>query len=203
MSQKKETIFKMANLSNCSSVLSSNFSTVSSTLPCSTIVFDDEYSANLGTSHYLPLTIAFIIIAVTTVVSNGAFMLVVFRSRRLQTLHNILIISLSITDLFTGVVVTPIYPISYIFMMSKRYPSCVLLWFRLISFNAVSIISFITLAFISFEKYLAIIHTYFYQRVITKRKVIVTALAVWIFGTTFSVSSNLIGLSYPKVRDSI
>ena len=162
------------------------------------VVFNAKNPENMGTNYYLLLIIALIVIAILTVVSNGAFLLVVSRSRRLQTVHNILLISLSITDFFTGVVVTPITATAFIFLKNKKYP-CVLFWLRIISFHAVGIISFGTLALISFEKYLAILHTYFYERIITKRKLTLMAVAIGIFGTTYSLTSHLIGLRYYNV----
>ena len=180
------------NLSN-----SSNQFSVPTKLPCLTIN-NVEYPINLGINHHLPPIITLIIIALITIVFNGTFLFVAFKSQRIRTLHNILLISLAITDLFTGVVVTPIHAILYIFLMNAKYP-CGLFWSRPIAFYAVSIISFSTLALISLEKYLAIIHTYYYQQVITKRKLILMAVAVWVFGTTFSTVSHLIALSHYKI----
>ena len=171
---------------------------VSSKLPCH-IIDNAGFPVNIGISYCIPLMTALIVIASVTVVSNGGFLFVVSRSRRLQTLHNVFLISLSITDLFTGVVVTPIKAISFIFAMNGKYP-CALLWFSVISLDAAGVISFSTIALISIEKYLAILHVFYYQRVVTKRKLMVMAFAVWVFGTTFSSLCHLIGLPYPNVR---
>ena len=70
---------------------------------------------------------------------------------------------------FTGVVVTPIVVVSLTFLMNEKYP-CVLYWFWLTLFSAVSLISIFILALISSEKYLVIMHTYYYERVVTRRK---------------------------------
>ena len=177
---------------------SSNNSSVLSQLPCK-VVFNSEYPVNLGHNYYLPLTVALSTIALITVASNGTFLFVVFRSKRLQTRHNILIISLSITDFFTGVMVTPLYAASFIFLMNEKYP-CALLCLRLTSFNTASVVSFGTLALISFEKYLAIIHTYYYERVMTKKRLTIMAVTVWIIGITFSTVSHVTGLYHPKIR---
>ena len=178
---------------------SSSHYSVSSESLCKVILNSDEYLVNPGISSYLPIVIVVVIIAPVTLVSNGAFLLVTFKSQRLQIVHNILLISLSVTDFFTGAVVTPISAASFVFLMNKKYP-CQLFWVWIISFNAVSITSFSTLALISFEKYLAIIHPFFYQRTITKTKLILMAIGVRLFATTFALAGDLIGLSYPVIR---
>ena len=186
------------NSSNDLSESSSSYSSVSVKLPCQ-IVFNAEYPIHLGVSYYLPLVIAIIMIGFITIVFNGAFLLVTIRNRRLQTLHNILLICLSITDFITGVVVTPISAMSYFFLMNEKYP-CALYWISMILFDAVSITSFITLALISFEKYLAIMYSFCYERMMTKRKLLFMAVAVWIIGTIVTMISHLIGLSNPKLH---
>ena len=179
----------------------SNSSLVSSKQLCQ-IDYITDYPLNMGTGYYVSLITALIIIALMTVVSNGAFLYIAYRSRRLQTLHSIFLISLSITDLLTGVVVTPLNAILFMFLMNRKYP-CLLVWFSMISLEAVSMISFITIALITIEKYLAIIHVFYYERVITKRKLLLMAFVVGVFGTTFSILCHLIGLSYPKTRNTL
>ena len=186
------------NSSDNFSVSSSNYTLISSKLPCQ-IVHNAGYPINMGTSYYIPMITALIIIALITVVCNGAFLFVAYRSRRLRTVHNTFLVSLSITDFFTGVVVTPLNATSFILLMNGTYP-CWVLWLSLISLDAAGIISFCTIALITLEKYLAIMHAFYYRRVVTKRKLIVLAFAVRIFGTSFSPLCHLIGLSYPNVR---
>ena len=176
----------------------SNHSSPSPKLPCR-VIFNAKSHPYLGISYYLPLIIALILTALITVACNSAFLFVVFRSPRLRTVHNTLLISLAVTDFLTGLAVTPIYAATLIFVMNEHYP-CVLFWFRLISFDAVAIVTFGILALISFEKYLAVIHPYYYQRVIRKRKLILITFVVWTFGTTFSLLSHIISLSHPKIH---
>ena len=184
--------FKM-NLSNVSSQPSFDHSPTSSKLPCQ-VILGEEYQVNLEINYYLTLIITSIIIALMTVISNGAFLIVVFRSRRLQTVHNILLVCLSMIDFVTGVIVTPVVATSLSFLMNQEYP-CVLFWFWLISLYAVSMISFCTLGLISIEKYVAIVHPYYYERVVTKEKLILVTLAISILNTTFAVVIPLVGLS--------
>ena len=186
------------NLSDNFSISSSNYSLISSKLPCQ-IVHNAGYPIDMGTRYYVSLIIALTVIAITTVLSNGVFLFVAYKSQRLQTIHNIFLISLSVTDFFTGLIVTPLNITSFILLMNGTCP-CWLLWSSLVSLDAVGIISFCTVALISLEKYLAIMHAFYYQRVITKRRLLLLALAVRIFGLSFSHLCHLIGLSYPKVR---
>ena len=186
-----------SNLSKTSGQ-SFNISAASLKFPCQ-IISNAVQPANLGISYYLLIITALIIIALITLVSNGLFLIVVLRSKRLHTNHNLMLISLSVSDFLTGIIVTPINAISFIYVMNEKYP-CWLFWLRTISFHAVSTISLSTLLFISFEKYLAIMYTYYYQRVVTKRKITLIVVGVWIFGISLALIGDLIGLSYPKIR---
>ena len=188
------------NSSNYLPVLPTNYFRASSKVQCR-LGFIEENSANPGIICYLPLFTALIIITVIAVISNGGFLIVAFRSRCLQTGHYVFLISLSTVDLFTGIVVTPITAASFIFLMYEKY-NCILLNVWLISFHAVCMISLNTVAMISIEKYLAIMHTLYHQRVVTNRKLVIVALVVWIYGVTFSSVSHLIGLSYPEIMKS-
>ena len=184
-------------MANNKSNLSNSYS-VSSGLPCD-IIDITGFPVNMGMRYYVPLITILVLIALITLASNGAFLFVAYKSQRLQTIHNIFLISLSITDLFTGVVVAPTRAISFIFVMNGKYP-CAFLWFSVISLDSVGVISFSTIALISLERYLAILHVFYYQRVVTEIKLLVIAFALWIFGTAFSCLCHLIGRPYPQVR---
>ena len=189
------------NLSNSSLLSSYNHSPVSLKFPCK-LAFNAEHRVYLGAIYYILMATASIVIALITVASNGAFLFAAFSSRRLLTEHNILLISLALADFVTGLIVTPINATSLFFLMIKCYP-CLLFWFWITSFNIVSVISYGTLTLISFEKYLAIIHTYYYQRTITKRKLAMMAVTVWASGISFPAVFHVIGQSYPSIRKSL
>ena len=189
------------NSSGDSLLLSTNYSSESSKFPCK-VVFNGEHPESLGINYYLPMIIAATIISLLTVISNGAFLFVASRSKRLQTVHNTLLISLSITDFFTGAAVTPIVAVSFTFLMDEKYP-CVLFWFWLTLLSAASLISIFILALISFERYLAIMHTYYYERVVTKRKLIIMTLAVWTLGTALPLVGYFTRLISPKTARNV
>ena len=167
--------------------------------PCHIDVKIAKYAVNPRIAYYITLATVLMIIALSTLIFNGAFLYIVLRSRRLQTVHNILLIFLSIIDFFTGAAVTPINAAAFIFVMYEKYP-CGLFWFWIISYNTVTIISFTTIALISLEKYVAINHTLYYERVITRRKLLVMAVGACVFGLTLSLIMSLTELSYPKFR---
>ena len=101
-------------LNNTCTTNSFNLSSILPKPPCKVVY---EYRINQGINYYLPLIITSTIISLVTVISNGIFLFIAYKSRRFQTVHNILLFSLSITDFFTGIVVTPIYPASFVFLM--------------------------------------------------------------------------------------
>ena len=131
-----------------------------------------------------------------TICLNGGFLFVAFKSDRLKTCHNILLIFLSATDLFTGVIVFSIKVVR-IFLLLRQTITCTIIYCWELSLYILTIISFCHLALISLEKYLAIIHPYYYQRKITKQRLIKTSLIVWFLAILFPVSSFLSRSSFP------
>ena len=166
--------------------------------PCKLVYFE-QYPTNLGINHYEALIITVIVIGLMVVVSNGVFLFVVLKTRTLQTMHNMLLISLSINDFLTGVTVMPLFASTLVFLLHKEF-HCDVFWAWAQSFYSVVIISFGTIVLVSFEKYLAIMHTFYFQRVITKRKIILFALIAWTIGIALPPITYAIGLPYPHIH---
>ena len=175
--------------------------TAMSPFPCKPL-FVKQYPTDLGVTYYLPLIIIVIIIGLSAAVLNGAFLFVVFKTRALQTIHNILLISLSISDFLTGVIVMPFHAIVLTLLIHQKF-SCDVFWIWARFFDCVAVVSLLTLTLISFEKYLAIMHPLYYQQIMTKRKIVIMALEIWILGVIESSVLQVVSLSHPNIYKRI
>ena len=132
--------------------------------------FPNRKGPKFDVNFHLTLTaIAFLII-----LTNG-LVLVLFRSGRLwRTKSNYLLLSLSISDMVTGIVAIPL---NIYCECTLRWNTC-LLSFEINRFIGISTINHILL--LTLEKYLAVMHPLLHRRILTKNKVTIAVATTWL-----------------------
>ena len=110
------------------------------------------------------------------IILNAMFILTVILGKTLHSLPNYLLLTLSITDFLHGAVTQIPYGVECIIMYRGGDPGLVETFVPYAGY-ALGQVSFITLGTISFERYLAIVHPFRYQRV-SKRQFLLAAISV-------------------------
>ena len=187
-------LLMMAELRNNSSIHA--FKTEQ--FPCD-LVFREKYPAHLEAAYGVPLAAALVLITLCTIIFNATFLVVVSRALRLRTISNTLLISLSVTDLVTGIAVLPFIAASFILYLEQNF-ICIIFWHSKFSTFSVALIAFWHIPLISLEKYLAIMHPFWHQRCVSKNRIIMVVLLVWVTWIALPLASLLIGFSHPTTH---
>ena len=121
-------------------------------------------------------TSAVSLISCLTVVGNLMSLVTLVSTKSLRNCHGYLLISLSLADLFTGLVATTsIYPTIF-----KKWPHGDLLCFLVASVEAsTKKISPLTMTVMSIERYIAVVHPLRYSRIVTKKLVLFSIAIAW------------------------
>ena len=116
---------------------------------------------------------------------NSLVIMVFFSSSSLRSnVSYFLIMVLSCTDLVVVLVVHPLIILNYINMLRQK-PSC--MYETLYSYSSMLLggLSGYALLAMNVERYVAIVHPFFYERKVTKRKLLLLLALFWIFVVTW------------------
>ena len=124
-----------------------------------------------------------------TIFLNAIFLYAVFKNKNLGKTLSVLLIVLSSTDLFTGAIVFPINA-SQLLLSIEDKQTCQLIAFSYLSGYSLGGATVICLLLITIDRYLSVIHTYWHERHITKRRLLlVYLLAVLMYEPEVILSS--------------
>lgn len=117
------------------------------------------------------------IVAFLTVVCNGIFLIALKKSRSLHTPTNILFGALSLSDLFVGLVVQPLWIFKFSYILANKdassfdYPRFVITWFAIF-------LSFVYIMSVSVDRYVAICSPFWYHAKATCKSHLYIAAAI-------------------------
>ena len=144
-----------------------------------------SYLTTLVTASIIFISIFNLIASPCTIVLNAMVMIAVKTSPRLKSNYHILLASLAGTDLMTGGLAQPLVVAAQIYRLSGNsadfYQVCLLDNIsRIISVLCITA-SILHLMLLSVERYVTITYPYKYLEIITKRRLISSAVFVWSF----------------------
>ena len=128
---------------------------------------------------------------------NILTIIAILKSANLQTNSNILILSLSMTDAITGGISIPMYGAN-LYKQSKMQNVCIIGYISYQISAPLAVISVVSVSGIALERYIALFYPYFYQRHVTKRRVLVGISIVWAVVIFIYLISFAIGNSAPS-----
>jgi hypothetical protein len=139
---------------------------------------------------FLMLNILFnVVLAITATLWNGMIIIAIMRSQNLQTPSYLLITSLALTDLLVGLVYYPLGIVYSIFLLRNNVINNNVCDMRL-AFNIFSTflgnLTFITVTCISIDRYLALRLRHRYRVIVTKKRVRLLIVLVWMLGLCIS-----------------
>ncbi|XP_031571126.1 trace amine-associated receptor 13c-like [Actinia tenebrosa] len=147
------------------------------------------FNKNDGTLYITTiLTLALnAVFGIVATVGNFIFILSLWKTNSLQNPSNFLLGNLAISDLLVGLVVQPMYVAYKAAELNGTYVCFVHVSFSTSAWLAVGV-SFLTLANISLERYVAISRPFLYLKIISKRNVVALSVSIWLFsfGLVFS-----------------
>uniref|UniRef100_UPI001EAF74A4 adenosine receptor A2b-like n=1 Tax=Oncorhynchus gorbuscha TaxID=8017 RepID=UPI001EAF74A4 len=140
-----------------------------------------------------PYIAAELIIALLTIAGNFLVCLAVNRNRKLRTVTNYFLVSLSVADIFVGVLAIPCAVLTDLGQPRHNLPLCLLLLSVLIVLTQSSILSLLAVAA---ERYVAILLPLQYQRIVSPRNARLALILTWCLAL-FSGSIPLMGWHGP------
>jgi hypothetical protein len=148
-----------------------------------------------GTSTFwTPLSVTFVIIGLTGITGNLFSCIVIASYEPLRKrVTNYFIVNQCFLDLVTAFALILNTAFEYIFRNASGpslYAACYLVYTR-IFYTSVFAASLWNLSALAVERYLKIVHAIRYKTSMTKAKIVVTCLAVWMFGFLYRSTATL------------
>jgi len=149
------------------------------------------------TASLIFLSVVNLLVSPCTIFLNGSVMIAVKTSARMESNYHILLASLALTDLMTGaleqplVVAVQLYRLNGDSIDSYQRNNCLLEYISEIAGVTFVIAPVQHLALLSVERFVAITYPYQYPEIITKRRLISSAVFAWSFAAlTVGLSVN-------------
>ena len=149
------------------------------------------------TASVISLSVVNLLVSPCTIFLNALVMIAVKTSARMESNYHILLASLAFTDLMTGALAQPLvvavqlYRLNGDLLDSYQRNNCLLEYIAEIAGVLFVIASMQHLALLSVERFVAITYPYQYPEIITKSRLISSAIFAWSFAAlTAGLSVN-------------
>nr|XP_054768374.1 allatostatin-A receptor-like [Lytechinus pictus] len=159
------------------------------TMEAESALIDIMGDRSIGWSWY-PITwswwtIMQLVSAIVGILGNGLVILVLFQRRKKSRSTDTLVSALAVADFLTSVVIIPVpqaatFPSTFLGEFYCRILSNDLMWFFILG-------SINTLVAISIERYIAIIYPIYFKRAVTRRRVSVAIVLIWVITILCSI----------------
>ena len=138
-----------------------------------------------------------IIFTLTASLGNGMIILAILSSQNLQTPSYLLITSLAFTDLLMGLVFHPLFGIANIFVIDKNiHPLCITVEAFNFTLPFLGTLSLMMVTCISIDRYMALRLRHRYNIIVTKKRVRLLIVAVWVLAIVFASNTRIFPHSY-------
>ena len=138
------------------------------------------------------------LIMFASLIGNVALFTIVLTRRKLRTTANLLLLSLVGADLLTTVILIPLYTERF-FHQGADHSDVTVCLLRKYLYIATSSGSLLSLGVISFDRMLCIAYPYKHERLVTKKRVVLVILAVWIWTIGFNSISFHPSLKWDRI----
>lgn len=131
------------------------------------------------------------IASLPTVAINALIIWATLGDRNLRSSSfNLLLVALAVTDLFVGILVEPMFSLLLGCLQGNCYSPCKLTIYSLSSMVC-CFLTVMTLALVSFERYLAIEYPIFYRERVTRKRVLALTVIVWTIVLTLMLTFTI------------
>ena len=133
------------------------------------------------------------LLAVTAVLGNSLVFAAYYHSETLRKPVNMILLSLAATDFITGAVTQPLFIFENILIISNcTKVICVVNKLKVFFLLYVQGATLINISIITFDRYIAILHSYRYPELVTDNRVKKFLVGLWLVWTSFSI----LGVTY-------
>ena len=131
------------------------------------------------TDNHLAIAIFNFFIAAGSVILNLGFAIVLCKSKFLETPSNSLLLSLTFVDLLTGAIAQTSFAIEN-FLFSRCIFYKALDVFVAVVGHLLGAMSFTTVILVSLDRYVAILHPFFYELQVTRYRLVIVQFMIWL-----------------------
>lgn len=129
--------------------------------------------------NHLAIAVFNLFIAANSVILNLGFAIVLCKSRFLNTPSNSLLLSLTIVDLLTGAIAQTSFAIeNFLFSRCVFYKALDI--FVAVTGHLLGATSFTTVILVSLDRYVAILHPFFYELQVTRYRLVMVQFTIWL-----------------------
>ena len=162
---------------------------------CIPLGFVAEITSSLK-ANYHACSVAILLLAIPTALLNISLIIALLKSNVKADLSYIFLLNLAVTDLLAAVVIMPTLFVTFSFTANSRSPCY---FFKFISPIAyiLGLASFVTVLFMSIERYIKIFHPFVYNARVTPRKTAIAIMFAWLYSAipvlqlAFEAKTNL------------
>ena len=159
--------------------------------PCAPFISPESF----GLANRSAVQIMFCVIAtplcLATTLANVLVILSIFRTPSLHSPSNLLLISLAFSDLGVGLVSFPFYIVARVAKLLQDAPLfCITVKAGVVAVW-LGVVSLLTLSAISVDRYVAVRYHLRYQQLVTKNRVRVIQVAIWVMSSLFALAFGI------------
>ena len=130
--------------------------------------------------------------SITAVASNLLILSAILRTASLHSPKNTLLCSLASSDLFVGLLSQTSFMVKVGFRNATPSNGCIF-WFLSETIGGIGGgVTFLTLFFMSVERYICLMHPLRYETIVTKNRVVFVAVSCWIFTISSALARFLV-----------
>ena len=144
----------------------------------------------LSTTASIALSLWFSLSGLAAVAGNAVVLWLFYKSESLRTISNRFLASLSVADLFVGLVIDPIWIASYC-LIQPSADSDMLFFTDMLWVHTTTATTF-CLCCVSVDRFIAIRFPFRYQEIITKKRCYTVITLVWLFSLALPFSMMLV-----------
>lgn len=158
---------------------------VISTTVCATV------GAEFEVIIYVQATMAAILflMGILTVVLNAIYLTAMYKYSSDFSASDICYVSLSISDVLTGMIVLPGFGVFWIIHLVSD-TNCILYNYLSLGTHILTSVSLVTIILITAELYVSVIHPFKYEKYVTKRRLFWINFLIWCFLATSSFANS-------------
>lgn len=156
-------------------------------------VRNDDARGNEVSGFDITLVVVALALSIFIIAVNSLTIFVIRATRRLQTLSNIYVMSLAVSDLIVGLGLVPLSAFYVPYVRKNYYDQNVNFCVFVLGINlGVAVISSLHMSLIATDRYIYIIWPYTYQKYVDQRAIYITLSCTWTFGVLYALLPQLI-----------
>ena len=132
-----------------------------------------------------------LLFALSSTILNSSVIWVIYSHERLWTPYYMILLSLATTDFTAGLVAQPLHIARILLLVFEKRSVCPLEAASVAVGYTLLAVSFFTVSYVTFERYVAVFYPYYHDQHCTRRLSRRWLIAIWIFGLSYGAVGSL------------